>query len=98
MPAQTIDDVTREQWARLTEAAINLLAGARMMFWLSGKEQDPDTSVRECLDEMADALTDIGLPQSSLDEFMANVEDMLKSGKSPEEWRKTQRVKAKRAN
>jgi hypothetical protein len=85
---KTIDDVTTEEWGSLAEAAVDLLNCARFMFWLSGSgagDKD-DTSVRDCLERMASVLESIGLPQGSIEEFESNLEALLKSGKSPEQW------------
>lgn len=85
---KTVDDVTRAEWIALAEAADELLGCARMMFWLSGSgtKDKEDSSLRDSLDRMASALNDIGLPQGSIEEFEANLEAMLRSGKSPDEW------------
>jgi hypothetical protein len=84
---KTIDDVTREDLERLTLASIDLLATARFLFWQNGGDSNSDDkSVRGSLDEAAAALEQIGLKQGTLEEFEANIEAMISSGLSPDEW------------
>jgi hypothetical protein len=92
---KTVDDVTREEWIALAEAASNLLGCARFMFWLDGSgSHDPeDGSVRDSLNKMASALESVGLPQGTIEEFDANIEAMMKSGKSLAEWAATRESK-----
>ncbi len=87
---KTAQDVTLPEWVELAETAICLLSCARFMYWLrgSGKDPDgPDESMGEALDKMALALEVVGLPQGTTQEYEANLEDMLKSDKTPERWR-----------
>lgn len=66
----------------LVEASIDLLGCARLMAWESGQDKRPDTSIIECMERMAQALEDLGLPQVTLQEFYVGVEEVL-SGKRP---------------
>ena len=85
---KTIDEVTREDVAALVESAMDLLSCARFMFWVrGGNAAEPgDTSVRDSLDRMAAALNQIGITTGTIEEFDANIESILKSGKHPTVW------------
>jgi hypothetical protein len=93
---KTISDLTREELAELSEAANDLLGAARMMFWLGGHEDEEDHSFADSIDRMAAALTALGLPQGTTAEFIANVEEMLRSGMPPGQWRAMQRAQESR--
>ncbi len=81
---KTIDDVTKEQWSNLTDAAIDLLGAARMMCWLLGKEKDEDPSFRDSIATMECSLDAIGLNQGTTEEFIVNLEVILHSGAMPQ--------------
>lgn len=85
---KTSSDVSTDEWIGLAEAAVDLLSCARFMFWLSGSGagDNEDTSNADTLDKMAAALAVVGLPQGSTEEFEANLEALLKSGLTPEQW------------
>lgn len=95
------DDVTLAEWIALTEATIELLSCSRFMYWLGGGSVDgspvesgaPDASVLETLNEVSTALKTIGLDQGTLAEFVTNLEAMLSSGKSPDDWNREQTAK-----
>ena len=89
---KTIDDVTREEWGELAEAAIDLLTMSRFMLWLHGGYG----SEEECLDKMAFVLSKIGLPQLSREEYDSNIEQMLKSGLPPDEWKRRKEFELER--
>jgi len=90
---KTIDNVTRADVITLAEAAVSLLACGRFQYWQEGgneqeESENQDSSFRDALRQMERALELIGLPQGTFKEFAANVEDMLKSGLSPQEWKR----------
>lgn len=84
---KTINDVTEEDLANLAEAAIEGLAALRFLMWVDARAGDDDRSVMESQNQLAAALGQVGLPQGTYEEFAANVEEMLRSGKTPWEWR-----------
>jgi len=83
---KTIDDVSRAEWAELASATQELLNCAMFLTWLNGNEKDDDRSVVDTIERAAKALRAVGLKQSTLAEFISNLEDMLKSGMPPEHW------------
>lgn len=79
-----LKDVSRNQWENLAAAALNALMALRFQLWLH--EDEDDGSLAKACDELANAFDDIGIPQISQKQFNANVESMLTSGLSPDEW------------
>lgn len=75
--SKTISDVTIQEWSELAESAIELLGAARLLYWQSGKESSDDTSYKEAIDRMAEALNAIGLKQVSTEQFNMTVEKIL---------------------
>jgi hypothetical protein len=80
---KTIDDVTRDEWAALVEAAVDLLAMARFMFWRDGHDHDEDRSYRDALEKMEAALYGIGLDQGTTPAFITRLEQILRENKPP---------------
>lgn len=82
---KAIKDVTIDEWADLTEAAIELLYCARLMFLLAGGDRGyDDKSQRETLDLMAKRLKGIGLDQGTIAAFERRLGRLLRSKISPE--------------
>ena len=74
-PDKTVDDITRDQVIELAEAAIDLLAVARLMHWVKYRDNPEE---REALDRMENALNAIGLRQMTYEEYRSHVEAILK--------------------
>ncbi len=74
----------------LLENMDNLLAAARFMYWLDNHDQKEaesgDLSLRQTLDSAASKMEELGFQVCTLDEFMKNVEAMIKSDLSPKIW------------
>jgi hypothetical protein len=83
----------RPSWkniAVLAEAAEDLLYAMRLKIWkdVEDREDVEDRSNWEVAARMEAALNAFGLPQPPYAEFKANLEDLLRSGLPPEEWRR----------
>jgi hypothetical protein len=81
----------RPSWGKiavLLEAAEDLLSAMRMKIWLAAEDRDDleDRSNWEVAARMETALNSVGLKQIPYAEFKANLEELLRSGISPEEW------------
>ena len=92
--------MTKRQCAdikKLAEAMVDLLSASMFYYWLHNGEADEDQSWRECMDRARAALARIGFDHGSYEEFKQDLEAMLKSGMTPEEWQ-AQRQKDIRPN
>ncbi len=78
---RTIDDTTREEVAELVKASVGLLAMARFLVWLNGQEDEAE--YKETNETMAAILNKIGVETITYDEFVFNLEGILKAGNMP---------------
>lgn len=70
----------------LFNAAHELLRASMFYYWQGGYEDHKDQSWRESIDRMHAAFMRFGLPCNTYEEFRQDLEAMLESGKTPEEW------------
>lgn len=77
---KTVDDVSREEWIELVESTQNLLCCAMLLLWLNAQEKDEDTSIIDTINRAAAAMTAVGLPQPTIEEYISGLEGELESG------------------
>lgn len=69
-------------------AMADLLGAARLMFWERGGDlQDGDPSIRIALEEAATALKALGIDTGTIESFNANLEDLLKSDMTIDQYK-----------
>lgn len=81
--------ISRERAGDITEllrSCDELLGMARFMYWMYECHKDDDPSFREALSRAQAALERMEIKQISLDEFVKNIESMIDSGLTPDQW------------
>lgn len=73
--SKTIDDVTRPEWQAFLLAALQVLAYARLHFWLDGSPAEEAKPINS----MCRALAVMGLPMPSTPKFESDIEHRMKS-------------------
>jgi len=70
-------------------AAREFVNGARFVWWLYDMEAREDQSFAKSIEKVARVLESMGVEPQSMSEFVTNLENLLKSGLSLDEYRKS---------